>query len=114
MNLVSSFMETARCEGDRPAIVAPDGTTISFADLAQRSARLAAHWRNRGLQKGARVLVAMPPKDAFGTQGNAEIKVAGTDTVVFLMDVLGATKPLASAEGKEVAPAKGLLAVKVV
>jgi len=60
MNLVSSFMETARCEGDRPAIVAPDGTTISFADLAQRSARLAAHWRNRGLQKGARVLVAMP------------------------------------------------------
>jgi len=60
MNLVSSFMETARREGDRPAIVAPDGTTISFADLAQRSARLAAHWRNRGLQKGARVLVAMP------------------------------------------------------
>ena len=62
---------------------------------------------------GSRVLVAMPPKDAFGTQGNTEIKVGGTDTVVFLMDVLSATKPLASAEGKEVKPAAGLPAVKV-
>lgn len=62
---------------------------------------------------GSRVLVAMPPKDAFGTQGNADIKVGATDTVVFLMDVLSATTPLASAEGKEVAPAKGLPAVKV-
>lgn len=62
---------------------------------------------------GSRVLVAMPPKDAFGTQGNAEIKVGATDTVVFLMDVLSATKPLASAEGKEVKPAAGLPTVKV-
>jgi peptidylprolyl isomerase len=62
---------------------------------------------------GSRVLVAMPPKDAFGTQGNADIKVGATDTVVFLMDVLSAQKPLASAEGKEVKPAAGLPTVKV-
>ena len=62
---------------------------------------------------GSRVLVAMPPKDAFGTQGNADIKVGANDTVVFLMDVLSATTPLATAEGKEVAPAKGLPTVKV-
>ncbi len=42
----------------------------------------------------------MPPKDAFGEQGNANIKVGGGDTVVFLMDVVSATKPLKSAEGK--------------
>nr|WP_238338504.1 FKBP-type peptidyl-prolyl cis-trans isomerase [Pedococcus badiiscoriae] len=62
---------------------------------------------------GSRVLVAMPPKDAFGTQGNANIKVGGTDTVVFLMDVLSATKPLASAEGTAVKPAAGLPTVTV-
>jgi peptidylprolyl isomerase len=62
---------------------------------------------------GSRVLVAMPPKDAFGTQGNADIKVGATDTVVFLMDVLSSTKPLASAEGKDVAPVAGLPTVKV-
>jgi peptidylprolyl isomerase len=70
----------------------------------------------KGLAKqkvGSRILVAMPPKDAFGTQGNADIKVGATDTVVFLMDVLSAQKPLASAEGKDVKPAAGLPTVKV-
>jgi peptidylprolyl isomerase len=62
---------------------------------------------------GSRILVAMPPKDAFGSQGNSEIKVGGTDTIVFLMDVLSATKPLASAEGKAVKPAAGLPTVSV-
>ncbi len=65
----------------------------------------------KGLQNqkiGSRVLVAMPPKDAFGTQGNADIKVAATDTVVFLMDVLSAQTPLKSAEGDPVKPAAGL------
>ncbi len=62
---------------------------------------------------GSRVLVAVPPKDAFGDQGNTDIKVGGTDTVVFLMDVVSVTTPLASAEGKAVKPAAGLPAVKV-
>ncbi|WP_270888023.1 FKBP-type peptidyl-prolyl cis-trans isomerase [Pedococcus sp. 5OH_020] len=62
---------------------------------------------------GSRILVAMPPKDAFGTQGNADIKVGPNDTVVFLMDVLSATTPLKSAQGTPVAPAAGLPSVKV-
>jgi peptidylprolyl isomerase len=57
---------------------------------------------------GSRVLVAMPPKDAFGTQGNADLKVGATDTVLFLMDLVSATKALPEAQGKQVAPAKGL------
>ena len=62
---------------------------------------------------GSRVLVAMPPKDAFGTQGNTDIKVGGSDTIVFLMDLLSATKPLDSAQGKAVKPPAGLPTVKV-
>jgi peptidylprolyl isomerase len=62
---------------------------------------------------GSRLLVAMPPKDAFGEQGNADIKVAGSDTVVFLMDVVSATTALKSAEGKAVNPPKDLPSVKV-
>jgi peptidylprolyl isomerase len=62
---------------------------------------------------GSRVLVAVPPKDAFGDQGNTDIKVGGTDTVVFLMDVLSVTKPLAGADGKAVKPSADLPAVKV-
>jgi peptidylprolyl isomerase len=62
---------------------------------------------------GSRVLVAMPPKDAFGTQGNPTLKVGGEDTVVFLLDVLSATTPLKSAEGKAVTPPKDLPSVKM-
>lgn len=62
---------------------------------------------------GSRILVAMPPKDAFGSQGNTDIKVGGSDTILFLMDVLSATKALPEAEGKAVTPAKGLPTVKV-
>jgi peptidylprolyl isomerase len=57
---------------------------------------------------GSRILVAMPPKDAFGSQGNADIKVGANDTIVFLMDVLSTEKPLQSAEGTAVRPAAGL------
>ena len=62
---------------------------------------------------GSRILVAMPPKDAFGTQGNTQMKVGGSDTVVFLMDLVSAEKPLTSAKGEAVRPAAGLPTVKV-
>ena len=62
---------------------------------------------------GSRILVAMPPKDAFGEQGNAEIKVGATDTVVFLMDIVSSQKPLKTAEGKAVKPAASLPTVTV-
>ena len=62
---------------------------------------------------GSRVLIAMPPKDAFGEQGNADIKVGATDTVLFLMDVVATQKPLKTAEGKAVKPAASLPTVKV-
>jgi peptidylprolyl isomerase len=57
---------------------------------------------------GSRILVAMPPKDAFGTQGNADIKVGANDTIVFLMDLLSTQKPLKTAEGTAVKPVAGL------
>ncbi|HET6693026.1 MAG TPA: FKBP-type peptidyl-prolyl cis-trans isomerase [Pedococcus sp.] len=62
---------------------------------------------------GSRLLVAMPPKDAFGEKGNPQVKVGGQDTVVFLVDVLSATTPSKSAEGKPVTPPKDLPTVKV-
>lgn len=62
---------------------------------------------------GSRILVAMPPKDAFGEQGNANMKIAKDDTVLFLFDVVSATTPLKTATGKPVNPPKNLPSVKV-
>lgn len=41
-----------------------------------------------GQPVGSRLLLVVPPADGYGTQGQGEIK--GTDTMVFVVDILGA------------------------
>jgi len=66
-----------------------------------------------GKKVGSRVLVAIPPVDAFGTKGNAAAGVGPTDTVLFMMDLVSATPALTTATGAAVPPAAGLPTVKV-
>jgi peptidylprolyl isomerase len=61
-----------------------------------------------GKKLGSRVLITSTPADAFGEQGNPDYGVKGDDPVVFVVDLLSATKVLAQAEGTAVAPKKGL------
>jgi peptidylprolyl isomerase len=71
----------------------------------------------KGLAKqrvGSEILVGIPPKDGFGTTGNAQLKIGGTDTLLFVIDLLSATRPLAAAEGPAVKPVAGLPTVTVV
>ena len=41
-----------------------------------------------GQKEGSRVLAVIPPKDAFGPQGNSQIGVGGKDTLVFVIDMI--------------------------
>ncbi|MHB8186604.1 MAG: FKBP-type peptidyl-prolyl cis-trans isomerase [Dermatophilaceae bacterium] len=66
-----------------------------------------------GQQVGSRLLVAIPPADAFGPQGNAQAGVGPADTVVFLIDLVSASTPLTTATGTAVAPKAGLPTVTV-
>jgi len=43
-----------------------------------------------GQKMGSRVLAVIPPKDAFGKTGNPQAGIKGTDTLVFVVDILGA------------------------
>jgi peptidylprolyl isomerase len=38
---------------------------------------------------GSRIVGVLPPKDAFGTQGNSDFGIGASDVVVFVVDVLG-------------------------
>lgn len=60
MNLISTFLETATMHSSTIAVIAGDGKRITYADLAQKSSILATSWRNQGIKKGDRVLLAMP------------------------------------------------------
>jgi len=43
-----------------------------------------------GQKMGSRVLAVIPPKDGFGSRGNPQVGIKGTDTLVFVVDILGA------------------------
>jgi peptidylprolyl isomerase len=66
-----------------------------------------------GTTVGSRVLVAVPPKDGYGTQGAPAAGIGPTDTLVFLVDVASASTPLKRATGTAVAPKDGLPRVKL-
>ena len=42
-----------------------------------------------GVKKGSRVVLVVPPKEGYGEQGNAGAGIKGTDTLIFVVDVLG-------------------------
>ncbi len=43
-----------------------------------------------GRNVGSRVLVVVPPKYGYGSQGHSSAGIKGTDTLVFVIDILGA------------------------
>jgi peptidylprolyl isomerase len=46
-----------------------------------------------GRAVGSRVVVIVPPDDGFGTAGSPSWGIAGTDTVVYVVDILATTPP---------------------
>lgn len=65
-----------------------------------------------GKPVGSRVLITIPPKDGYGANGQPQAGIKGTDSLVFVIDVKKAYKPLSKAEGTKVTPPKGLPTVK--
>jgi len=46
-----------------------------------------------GQTVGSRVMLVIPPKDAYGTTGASQAGITGTDTLVFVVDIIDAFKP---------------------
>ncbi|GAB2786478.1 FKBP-type peptidyl-prolyl cis-trans isomerase [Streptomyces chlorus] len=56
-----------------------------------------------GKKAGSRVQMAIPPTWGYGTQGNEQAGIKGTDTLVFVVDVQDTFNAKSSAKGSEVA-----------
>ena len=52
-----------------------------------------------GKTLGSRVLLTIPPADGYGSAGQSAANISGTDTLVFVVDLISAYKPDASAPG---------------
>jgi peptidylprolyl isomerase len=61
-----------------------------------------------GQKVGSRVLVVIPPKDGFGTAGSSEAGITGTDTLVFVFDVIGTFPANSSTSGTQTQAGAGL------
>jgi FKBP-type peptidyl-prolyl cis-trans isomerase len=61
-----------------------------------------------GQKMGSRVLAVIPPKEGFGTSGDASAGIKGTDTLVFVVDMLKDFAAKASVTGHQVSAGKGL------
>jgi FKBP-type peptidyl-prolyl cis-trans isomerase len=57
-----------------------------------------------GQKLGSRVLLTIPPVDGYGAGGNSQAGISGTDTLVFVVDLVAAYKPDASAPGTPAGP----------
>ncbi|MET8830221.1 FKBP-type peptidyl-prolyl cis-trans isomerase [Streptomyces sp. NPDC004610] len=56
-----------------------------------------------GKKAGSRVEMAVPPTWGYGTQGNEQAGIKGTDTLVFVVDIQSAFNSKSSAKGTDVA-----------
>jgi peptidylprolyl isomerase len=62
-----------------------------------------------GQKMGSRVLAVLPPKYAYGTRGNPNLGIKGTDTTVWVIDLIKSFSSTAAASGKHVSDGGGHL-----
>jgi peptidylprolyl isomerase len=62
-----------------------------------------------GARMGSRVLAVLPPKDAYGNGGNPQIGLTGSDTIVFVVDLIKDFSATSAASGKQVSNGGGAL-----
>jgi peptidylprolyl isomerase len=63
----------------------------------------------KGQKLGSRVLAVLPPKYGYGTKGDSQIGVSGSETLVWVVDLIKAFSPTAAASGTHVSDGGGSL-----
>lgn len=63
----------------------------------------------RGKKMGSRILAVIPPADGYGKAGNSQAGVKGTDTLVFVVDMIKKFGAKAAASGTQVTNGGGTL-----
>ncbi|MDN3022208.1 FKBP-type peptidyl-prolyl cis-trans isomerase [Streptomyces sp. S.PB5] len=80
-----------------------DRKTPLIIQLAQSSIIDSWRYALAGKKTGSRVLFATPPAWGYGSTGNAQAGIKGTDTLVFVVDIQNTFNAKSSADGKTVA-----------
>lgn len=85
----------------------PFDTSFGAQPLVQSLSGLVEGWQQAlvGKTVGSRIVLAVPPRLGYGAEGNEGAGIRGTDTIYFLIDVLGrAAKPEKPAPSEDDSP----------
>ena len=74
--------------GKKPFDESYSGEPASFADRRRPGRRRAGTRRWSARTVGSRVILAIPPADGYGKEGNEHAGIKGTDTLYFVVDIL--------------------------
>jgi peptidylprolyl isomerase len=61
-----------------------------------------------GATKGSRLVFTIPPDKGFGAQGNTQLGIAGTDTIVVVADIADVHRGMTQIDGTQAASPAGL------
>lgn len=85
----------------------PFDTSFDGQPLVQSLSGLVEGWQQAlvGTTVGSRVVLAIPPRLGYGAEGNEGAGIRGTDTIYFVIDILGrAPEPVAPEPAEEESP----------
>jgi peptidylprolyl isomerase len=63
----------------------------------------------KGARVGSRIVAVLPPKYGYGTSGSSQLQVTGSDTLVWVIDLMQQYSPTQSAAGTQVSTGGGSL-----
>ena len=63
----------------------------------------------KGARMGSRIVAVLPPKYGYGKSGESQLKITGSDTLVWVIDLLQQYSPTQSASGTHVSAGGGAL-----
>lgn len=107
-------------KGDGETVAATDEVTVNYQGINGRTgAEFDSSWTNGkpatfplngvvpgfskaivGQTTGSRVLVAIPPEDGYGTAGSPQAGIQGTDTLIFVIDIIKAGQVKQQGQGQ--------------
>jgi FKBP-type peptidyl-prolyl cis-trans isomerase len=107
--------------GSGPAVAKGDMTVVNFVGYTWQGKKVADTYKDgqpqmwtigqllpgldkgvTGQKAGGRVILTIPPSEAFGPQGNPTLGVGPSDTLVFVVDILGGYNKTSVARGTAV------------
>lgn len=100
--LVANYVgQTWAPKSGKPNVFDSSFSRGQAAAFAIGTGKVIAGWDKTlvGKKLGSRVLLTIPPTDGYGSSGQPSAKISGTDTLVFVVDLVAAYQPGASAPG---------------